>query len=211
MSNVFITGATGYMGRALIPELLSRGHHVRALVRPGSERKLAPGAIAVAGDALDAESVGAALAGDEILVHLVGIAHPSPATAREFVDVDLRSIEASVAARPRHFVYVSVAHPAPVMRSYIDVRMKAEGLIRSAQLNATVLRPWYVLGPGHRWPIAIKPIYWLMERIPQTSSGARRLGLVTLEQMTLALAQAVDRPAPGIHVLDVPAIRATAP
>ncbi len=210
MSNVFITGATGYMGRALIPELLSRGHRVRALVRPGSERKLAPGATAVPGDALDPASVRAAVGDDDVLVHLVGVPHPSPAKAREFVDIDLRSIEASVAAHPRHLVYVSVAHPAPVMKSYIDVRMKAEALIRAAQLNATVLRPWYVLGPGHRWPIAILPIYWLMELIPSTRGNALRLGLVTLRQMTLALADSVERPAEGIRILDVPVIRAIA-
>lgn len=38
--NVFITGATGYIGRVLIPRLFERGHHVRALVRRGSEQKL---------------------------------------------------------------------------------------------------------------------------------------------------------------------------
>jgi uncharacterized protein YbjT (DUF2867 family) len=39
--NVFIAGATGYIGRHLVPELLQRGHTVRALVRRGSEGKLA--------------------------------------------------------------------------------------------------------------------------------------------------------------------------
>ena len=40
---VFITGGTGYVGRPLINLLLGRGHAVRALVRPGSEKKLPPG------------------------------------------------------------------------------------------------------------------------------------------------------------------------
>jgi uncharacterized protein YbjT (DUF2867 family) len=88
------------MGRALIPELLSRGHTVRAPVRPGSEHKLAKGATAVKGDALDAVSVRSALDGVHVVVHLVGVAHPSPAKARQFREIDLRSIEATVAARP---------------------------------------------------------------------------------------------------------------
>jgi uncharacterized protein YbjT (DUF2867 family) len=37
---VFVTGGTGYLGGALLPALLARGHRVRALVRPGSEAKL---------------------------------------------------------------------------------------------------------------------------------------------------------------------------
>jgi uncharacterized protein YbjT (DUF2867 family) len=196
------------MGRALIPELMSRGHSVRALVRRGSEHKLAKGATGVIGDALDAASVRSAMNRADALVHLVGVAHPSPAKAREFREIDLRSIQASVAARPRHLIYVSVAHPAPAMKSYIEVRMKGEALIRGAGLNATILRPWYVLGPGHWWPVALQPIYWLMERVPATRDGAHRLGLVTLRQMTMALADAVEHPAEGGRIVDVPGIRA---
>lgn len=208
MARVLLTGGTGYMGRALIPELLKRGHSVRALVRRGSEDKLPKGAAAVIGDALDAESVRAALEDAEVVVHLVGVAHPSPAKAAQFRDIDLRSIEATVTARPPYVVYVSVAHPAPAMKSYIQVRMKGEEFIRAAGIRATILRPWYVLGPGHWWPVALLPIYRLMESIPATRDGARRLGLVSLRQMTMALADAVDRPPNGVRIVDVPAIRA---
>ncbi len=44
------------MGRKLIPRLLERGHEVRALVRPGSEKKLPAGCTPVLGDALDGAS-----------------------------------------------------------------------------------------------------------------------------------------------------------
>ena len=39
-------------------------------------------------------------------------------------------------------------------------------------------RPWYVLGPGHRWPYLLLPIYKFAELIPKTRKGALRLGLV---------------------------------
>jgi hypothetical protein len=56
-------------------------------------------------------------------VHLVGVAHPSPAKAEQFHTVDLAALRVSVAAalkaRARHFVFVSVAHPAPAMKAYI--------------------------------------------------------------------------------------------
>jgi len=210
MANVLITGGTGYMGRALIPELLRRGHAVRALVRPGSELKLASGAIPVKGNALQAADVAGAIGDADTLVHLVGVSHPSPAKAREFREIDLASVKASVdaaAGRVRHFVYVSVAHPAPVMKDYIAVRTEGEALIRAAGLNATILRPWYVLGPGHWWPVMLLPVYWTMELIPSTRAGARRLGLVWLRQMVAALAHAVDSPAEGVRVLEPPEIR----
>lgn len=211
--NVFITGGTGYMGQRLIPELVGRGHTVRALVRPGSERKLPQGATPVFGDALRGETYAALIPPCDTFVQLVGVAHPSPAKAREFREIDrpsaLGAIAAARANAVSHFVYLSVAHPAPMMKDYIAVRSECEASLRASGMNATILRPWYVLGPGHRWPYALVPFYWLAERIPATREGARRLGLVTLPQMIAALVQAVENPARGVRVVEVPEIRAT--
>lgn len=78
----------------------------------------------------------------DTIVHLVGTPHPSPAKAAEFRAVDLPSIHASVeaasAAGVSHLVYVSVAHPAPIMKAYIDVRSAGESAIAAAGLTATV-------------------------------------------------------------------------
>jgi uncharacterized protein YbjT (DUF2867 family) len=144
-------------------------------------------------------------------VQLVGVAHPSPAKAAEFRSVDLvagrEAVAAAVHAGIQHFVYVSVAQPAPVMKAYIEVRAECEEAIRQSGLRATILRPWYVLGRGHRWPYLLLPAYWLFETLPATRDGARRLGLVTLEQMLRSLTNAIASPAPNVRVLGVPEIR----
>ena len=209
---VFVTGGTGYMGRRLIPQLLARGHRVQALVRSSSTAKLPAGCVPVLGDALDAASYSAAVQPAETFVHLVGVAHPSPAKAEQFRSVDLASVRAAVpaavTAKIRHFVYVSVAHPAPMMKAYIAARSEGEDLIRASGLNATILRPWYVLGPGHRWPMILRPFYWLAEQYPGTRESARRLGLVTIDQMLAALVRAVENPPDAVRILEVPQIRA---
>jgi uncharacterized protein YbjT (DUF2867 family) len=211
MATVFITGASGFMGRRLSAELIRRGHRVRGLVRRGSENRVAPGCEGVSGDALDAASYGDSVVGCDTLVHLVGVSHPSPAKAAQFRTVDLASarqaIAGAVAAGVQHFVYVSVAHPAPIMKEYIAARSEAEGVLRSSGLNATVLRPWYVLGPGRRWPLILLPVYGLLGALPATRESARRLGLVTVEQMIATMALAVERPASGVRILEVPQIR----
>jgi hypothetical protein len=61
--------------------------------------------------------------------------------------------------------------------------------------------------PGHRWPYALIPAYWLLERVPSARDGARRLGLVTLEQMLGAMVGAVEDPCTGVRVVGVPEIR----
>jgi uncharacterized protein YbjT (DUF2867 family) len=209
---VFVTGGTGYMGRPLITELLRRGHQVRALVRAGSESRLPAGCQPIPGNALDGSSYREQIPPADTFVQLVGVSHPNPSKAAQFRNVDLTSargaVDAAVAARVQHFVYLSVAQPAPVMRAYIAVRAQCETALRESGMNATILRPWYVLGPGHRWPYLLQPMYWLAERIPATRAGARRLGLVTLAQMTRALVTAVENPGRGVRIVEVPEIRA---
>lgn len=122
------------------------------------------------------------------------------ASAREAISV-------AVAGGLRHLVYVSVAHPAPIMRDYIAARTEAEAAIGQSGLNATILRPWYVLGPGRRWPLALVPVYWLLGAMPATRDSARRLGLVTVEQMVGSLRRAVEAPPRGVRVWEVPEIR----
>ncbi len=210
--DLFLTGATGFMGSSLAKELLRRGHRVRTLVRPGSEAKLATGCEPVFGDALRAESYASQIAPADTFVHLVGVAHPNPRKAAEFRAIDLKScqeaVQAAVKAGVSHFVYLSVARPAPIMQEYQAVRAEGERLIRESGMAATFVRPWYVLGPGRRWPYALMPLYALARLLPATRDGAQRLALVTLQQITRALAWAAENPPEHIQTIEPPQMRA---
>ena len=212
MDAVFVTGGTGYVGRPLIGALHDRGYVVHALVRPGSEEKLPRTTLPVIGDALDASSFAAKIPRGATVVHLVGTPHPNPAKAAEFRRVDLASIHATTAAAQqagaRHLVYVSVAHPAPVMRAYIAIRREGESLVQASGIPATILRPWYILGPGHVWPYVLIPVYAALQWFPATREGAQRLGLVTRRAMIAALVNAVENaPSSGVRIIGVPDIR----
>lgn len=203
------------MGRALIPELLKRGHRVRALVRRGSEAKLPAGCEMFVGDPLDRATFLEQIRPADTFVQLVGVAHPTPAKAKEFREVDLKSAREAITAASEtgveHFLYVSVAQPAPIMKAYIEARAEGEALLRSSGLRrATILRPWYVLGPGRQWPRLLLPIYWILERFPSKRETARRLGLLTDKEMLGALLSAIENPPEGIRIWSVPEIRAAA-
>jgi uncharacterized protein YbjT (DUF2867 family) len=149
--------------------------------------------------------------GSDTFVHLIGVPHPSPAKAKEFKKIDLVSIQVAVkaahAAGIEHFVYLSVAQPAKMMQAFIDVRSEGERLIRESGMAATFVRPWYVLGPVHRWPYLLLPFYWICERLPATKESAIRLGLVTILEMLHTLVWSVENPTQGIRILGVPEIR----
>ena len=209
--SAFVSGGTGYIGVPLIRALVERGHSVRALARTGSESKLPAGCEPTIGNALDANSYADQVAPAHTFVQLVGVAHPSPSKAKEFQAIDrasgLEAIAAAKNAGIQHFVYLSVAQPAPIMKSYLEVRQECEAKLRASGMNVTIVRPWYVLGPGHRWPYALLPMYWICERLPSTRQSARRLGLVTLAQMTRALVSAIENPCIGARIVEVPQIR----
>src|SRR5688500_8820988 len=147
----------------MIATLRGRRQAGRAPVRPGSEGKLPAGAIPLNGNALDERSFSGRVPRAATIVHLVGTPHPTPAKAAEFRRVDLASIIATAVAaqraRAKHLIYVSVAHPAPVMGAYIAAREEGEAAVRACGIPATILRPWYVVGPGHMWPYLLKPLY----------------------------------------------------
>ena len=208
---VFVTGGTGYLGRFLLPELVQRGHAVTALVRPGSEKKLPSGVQVVLGDALNRATFQDSVKPADTFVQLVGVAHPGPAKAAQFRTIDLVSVRESVAAATaagvQHFVYLSVAQPAPVMHAYLEVRAEGEAMIRHSGMNGTFIRPLYVLGPGHWWPYAILPVFWLFALMPSKREATLRLMPVTLKQTIGALIHAVENPPSGIRIVEAPEIR----
>jgi len=207
---VFVAGSTGYLGTRLIAALLQKGHSVEGLVRKGSEGKLPAGCKMIAGDPLNSDSYKHEIS-SHTFVHLVGVPNPNPSKAKLFREIDLPAVRASVNAAThagiKHFVYLSVAHPAPVMKAYVQTRIEAEQMIRESGLNATMLRPWYVLGPGHRWAYALIPFYKLFECLPSTREGALRCGLVSIKQMIASLVNAVETPAAGVRIVTVADIK----
>jgi len=208
---IFLAGGTGYLGSRLAQALLARKHTVFGLCRPAHASKLPEGVEAVEGDALRSATFRNRVPAGSVYIHLIGTPHPAPWKKASFERVDLGSlqqaVQAAVAAPASRFVFVSVAHPAPVMRAYIDIRRECEAWIRRSGLPHAILRPWYVLGPGHQWPWVLKPLYamagWFPGRLRESSN---RLGLVTVEEMVQALVSAAESEAPEL-VLGVPEIR----
>lgn len=209
---IFITGGTGYIGRQLIPKLLNLSHSVKCLVREESLKKLPDKSTLVLGNALDSQTYKGKIPESDTFIHLVGVSHPSPSKKELFRKVDLVSLEqaldAALFSGIKNFIYISVAHPAPIMKDYTKVREICEEMIISSGIGATILRPWYVLGPGHRWPYLLLPFYKVLEKIPVTSESAIRLATVTLNQMVNAIIYAVANPLENkIRIVEVPEIK----
>jgi len=139
---ILVTGVSGYVGAALVPRLQRAGHEIRGFDR-APERVAAAGVQLddlVIGDAVSGTGLGKALDGVDAAYYLIH--SMEGATNSEFAEHERRAAErfatAARAAGVRHFIYVSVAHPAPVMRAYIDARRAAEALAREIERISAV-------------------------------------------------------------------------
>lgn len=197
-NNIFITGGTGYIGSRIVPVLIKNGFNVTALARKNSLNKLPQGCKAVEGNALDENTFKEFVKDCDTYIQLVGVSHPSPAKKEEFKKIDLASIVASVKAAKyagvKHFIYLSVAQPAPMMKEYIEVRKHGEQLLTMNEIPSSIIRPWYIIGPGHYWPLVLNPVYKIFEWIPATKEQAINLGLVRLEEILNTILYSVKNP-----------------
>lgn len=214
MKTVFITGATGYIGKRLTKLLLQRGHKVIALVRKGSEDKVIAGAEVVIANPFDPDSFQASIPKGAVFVQLLGVAHPSPKKAKQFREIDLRSVKASADAAANagvsHFVYISVAMaPSKIMAAYQSVRKEGEEYSKSKKLNCSFIRPWYVIGPGHYWPVLLLPVYGIAELVPAWRQKARAMALVTIHQMLRTAIKVVEADPVPLRTIEIKQIRSS--
>jgi uncharacterized protein YbjT (DUF2867 family) len=215
MNTVFITGGTGYIGKRLIKSLVARGHEVIALVRKGSESKLPQGVRPVIANPFDPSTFQNQVPHDAVFVQLLGVSHPSPRKKELFRKVDLQSLKASAdvasIARVFHFVYISVAMAETnVMKDYREVRKEGEAYCLSKGLNCSFIRPWYVLGPGHWWPVLLLPLYAIAALVPSLKEKARAIGLVTIGQMIRTLVNVIESPPQKLRIVEIDSIRRSA-
>jgi len=209
-NEVFITGGTGYIGSRLIRKLVKKNYKVNALARNDSAKVLPKEVNVVSGNALDASTFADKIIPSKTFIHMIGVAHPSPRKRQQFIDIDLKSVQESVrAARDKgieHFIYISVA-PSDIMKDYSDVRMEGEKVIYEKFSKATFIRPFYVLGPGHYWPLLLTPFFKILSLSKSGKRKADKLGLVWIGQMVNTLLWAVESPADAIRILEVKDIK----
>ena len=210
MARVFVTGGTGFVGRAVIQALRAEGHVVRCLVRRGSERDLKGlGAIErIEGDVLVRGDLEADITGCDAVIHLVGIIREQPALGATFERVHVQGttnvLDASVAAGVRHYVHMSALGARPGARSrYHQTKWAAEEAVRSSGLAWTIMRPSIIYGHGDGFITMLARMLRRLPVVPVIGSGRARLQPVPVEPVAEAFARSVRMPAAEKQTFDV--------
>ena len=207
MKVVLVTGASGFIGAALVPRLVEAGYTPRLLVRAALARTPS-GVEVVTGDVADPRQLAAAAAGAGAIVHLAAATSSGrldPATAyRVNVGAASALVEASRASGARVIV-VSTQHvylPRPGL--YGRTKRMADRLLLDSGIPVTVLRPSLVYGAGTRGVfVKLADLVRRLPVLPVVGPGTWRLRPVFLDDLVSVIVEVVGRPELAGRIYDV--------
>jgi nucleoside-diphosphate-sugar epimerase len=184
-----ITGATGFVGQALIDQGLASGHEIRALAR--REQLFRMGVDWVPGDLADKDALRRLVGGSEAVIHVAGVVNaPDPAGFEEGnVAGTLNLIEAALAEGVPRLVYVSsLSAREPALSAYGASKARAEKLVRASGLDWTIVRPPSIYGPRDAEMFELfRFARWGLMPMPPSQGRASLLHVDDLARLLLAL------------------------
>lgn len=148
MSLIAITGATGFVGSAVLDAALAEGHTVRALAR--REQTPREGVEWLRGDLGDAAALAALAQGADAVIHVAGLTNTPDPAQFEVANVTgtANVIAAMKQAGTQRLVFVSsLSARMPALSAYGASKAKAEALVEASGLDWTTVRPPGVYGP----------------------------------------------------------------
>ena len=204
-----VTGATGFVGRRLLPALAARGWRLRILAR----RPVAPNtfpehtetyaAETVIGDLADEAALAALTQGADVVIHAAGLI--KAARRADFFAVNEGgAARLARAAGPARMVMISsLAAREPALSDYAASKRAAEAAAREALgERLTVLRPPAIYGPGDRETLALFQLAGASPLLPLPGPDSARLALAHVDDVVEAIGDQLEDPwAPGVFGL----------
>ena len=193
---VLVTGATGFLGRRVVPELLARRHEVRCLVHsPGKERLFGQQDVEVRyGSILNPESLTQALSGVQSVVHLVGIIRTGRGVTfdRMHRQGTANVAEAAKESGVREIIHVSAMGATDNPKyPYLHSKRQAELQVTGSGLGYTILRPSVIFGEGDEFLTALAGLVRLGPLAPVIGSGKNRMQPVAVEDVARCIVASV--------------------
>jgi uncharacterized protein YbjT (DUF2867 family) len=203
---ILVTGGTGFVGHEVVGELLALGYRVRLLARHperGNRSAFAnhPRVELIRGDALQPDTLPAAMVGVQAVIHLIGIIAETPQVTYEQAheEATRNILAAARQAGVTRWVQMSAIGTRPSARSrYHLTKWQAEELVRQSGLDWTIFRPSLIYGHDERdrllhllrhalsWPLDFIQLY----SFPLLDGGAPRIQPVSVREVARCFARA---------------------
>jgi len=194
---VVIAGGTGFLGRHVAEALRAAGHSVVLLARGTRQATPDAGVEVVKADAASGPLPPEALRGADAVINLIGIKSEDAGQTfeRTHVEATRHLLDAAAEAGARRFVQVSVVCSRPDPSSaYHDTKWRAEGLVRASGLDATVLKPGVIYGPGYDMVTHLVKMIRFVPVFPVVGRGDSLLQPVHADDVAAAVVGALNNP-----------------
>jgi NADH dehydrogenase len=198
---VFLTGGTGFVGSEVLRQLTAAHHSVRALVRKGSEAKLAvrEGVEVWPGDATEPQSLVGALEGCDAVIHLIGIIREFPARGVTFqrlhVEATRNVLAAAQAQGVRRYLHMSTNGTRPdAATDYHRTKWEAEEAVRASGLEWTIFRPSLIFGPHDAFVNLLAGMIRSYPLVPVIGDGKYCITPVAVEDVAASFVRALAMP-----------------
>jgi uncharacterized protein YbjT (DUF2867 family) len=203
---ILLTGATGVVGSALVPELLAAGKEVRCLVR--EPRRLGPNRVRVQlslADLADPRGLRHAVRGADTVVHLAAAIRDQPPTRLEEINAlgTYRLLRAAEAAGVHRFIFFSAIGATLHQRTrFFRSKALAEDYVEGAGMETTVIAPSIVYDRDDPWMTTMRRLA-LLPVMPVSGAGGAAFEPVWARDVARATLAAIDAP-PGRYELAGP-------
>ncbi|MGD0138553.1 MAG: NAD(P)H-binding protein [Tepidisphaeraceae bacterium] len=148
-----VTGASGFVGSAIVQELAGRSVAVNALVHRRNASPLGGTVRVIRADLFEPASLDESVRGCEAVIHLVGIIREEPKAGITFerlhVEATRNVVESAKRVGVKRFIQMSaLGARADAVSQYHKTKWKAEEIVRGSGMNWTIFQPSLIHGPG---------------------------------------------------------------
>lgn len=195
---LFITGGSGFVGRALCRELAARGHQLHCLIRPGSEKHLiqSPLVTAVTADLFAPDELEPLIKETDAVIHLVGIIREFPARQITFERLHHQATAAIVTATQqagvKRYLHMSANGTAKEAQSaYHKTKWLAEKVVRQSALDWTIFRPSLIYGTEDQFISLLASLIQKLPLVPVIGTGEYQMQPVNVDVLVKGFAVAI--------------------
>jgi uncharacterized protein YbjT (DUF2867 family) len=194
---ILVTGATGFVGPAIVRALVDAGHTVRVLEREPERSASLPNQEAAVGDVTDPASLRQAAEGQDVVIHLVALLAGRPEEFQRVMEQGTRDlVEAAKDAGVKRFVLMSALGTDEQTKDlvpYYHAKWEMEQIVKASGIEHVIFRPSFIFGPGGGALQQFSRIAKLAPITPIVGPGTQRIQPIWIDDVAASFVAGVEK------------------